>query len=63
MHILNQAVGFYLMHAWIWKPNPAGTFTDWNPKSPVRSRRPRAEYEDQGAPVVGQSRAFGRRGH
>jgi len=32
MHILVPAVGFYLMHAWIWKPNPAGIFTDWNPE-------------------------------
>ena len=31
MHILNPAVGFYLMHAWIWQPNPAGMFMDWNP--------------------------------
>ena len=31
MHILNPAVGFYLMHAWIWKPNPAGMFADFNP--------------------------------
>lgn len=31
MHILNPVVGFYLMHAWIWQPNPAGMFTDWNP--------------------------------
>jgi hypothetical protein len=31
MHILNPAVGFYLMHAWVWKPNPAGMFADWNP--------------------------------
>jgi hypothetical protein len=31
MHILNPAVGFYLMHAWIWQPNPAGVFADWNP--------------------------------
>ena len=31
MHILNQAVGFYLMHAWIWQPNPAGVLSDWNP--------------------------------
>ena len=21
----------YLLHAWIWKHNPAGTFMDWNP--------------------------------
>jgi hypothetical protein len=32
MHILNPAVGFYLMHAWVWKPNPAGMFADWNPE-------------------------------
>jgi hypothetical protein len=31
MHILVPAVGFYIMHAWVWKPNPAGIFTDWNP--------------------------------
>ena len=23
---------FYLLHAWIWKHNPAGMFDDWNPK-------------------------------
>jgi hypothetical protein len=32
MHILNPAVGFYLMHAWVWKQNPAGMFADWNPE-------------------------------
>ena len=32
MHILVPAVGFYLKHAWIWKPNPAGMFADFNPK-------------------------------
>lgn len=32
MHILVAAVGFYLMHAWIWRPNPAGMFADWNPE-------------------------------
>lgn len=31
MHILVPAVGFYIMHAWIWKSNPAGMFADWNP--------------------------------
>jgi hypothetical protein len=30
MHILNPAVGFWLMHAWVWKHNPAGMFEDWN---------------------------------
>ena len=32
MHILVPAVGFYLMHAWVWKPNPAGIMADWNPR-------------------------------
>jgi hypothetical protein len=32
MHILVPAVGFYIMHAWVWKPNPAGMFADWNPE-------------------------------
>jgi len=32
MHILVPAVGFYIMHAWIWRPNPAGMFTDFNPE-------------------------------
>jgi hypothetical protein len=31
MHILVPQVGFYIMHAWVWKPNPAGMFADWNP--------------------------------
>jgi hypothetical protein len=32
MHILVPAVGFWLMHAWIWAHNPAGMFADWNPQ-------------------------------
>ncbi len=34
MHILVPPPGpaFYLMHAWVWKPNPAGMFADWNPE-------------------------------
>jgi hypothetical protein len=34
MHILVPPPGpaFYLMHAWIWKHNPAGMFADWNPE-------------------------------
>jgi hypothetical protein len=32
MHILVPAVGFYIMHAWVWKPNAAGMFADWNPE-------------------------------
>jgi hypothetical protein len=33
MHILAPPPGpaFYILHAWIWKPNPAGIFADWNP--------------------------------
>ena len=23
---------FYLLHAWAWKPNPSGTFANWNPR-------------------------------
>jgi len=23
---------FYFLHAWVWKENPSGTFTDWNPR-------------------------------
>ena len=34
MHILVPPPGpaFYLMHAWIWKHNPSGIMTDWNPE-------------------------------
>jgi hypothetical protein len=32
MHILVPAVGFWIMHAWVWRPNPAGMFADWNPE-------------------------------
>jgi hypothetical protein len=34
MHILVPPPGpaFYLMHAWVWKHNPAGMLTDWNPE-------------------------------
>jgi hypothetical protein len=28
---LNEALGVYVLHAWIWKDNPAGLFEDWNP--------------------------------
>jgi hypothetical protein len=28
---LNPALGVYVLHAWIWKNNPAGMFEDWNP--------------------------------
>jgi hypothetical protein len=28
---LDDTLGVYVLHAWIWKGNPAGTFEDWNP--------------------------------
>lgn len=28
---LNASLGVYVLHAWIWKHNPAGAFEDWNP--------------------------------
>jgi hypothetical protein len=29
--ILNPALGWYILHAWVWKPNPSGMFNNWNP--------------------------------
>jgi hypothetical protein len=29
---LNEALGVYVLHAWVWKNNPAGVFEDWNPR-------------------------------
>jgi hypothetical protein len=29
---LNAALGVYVMHAWIWAPNPDGMFADMNPR-------------------------------
>jgi hypothetical protein len=29
--ILNPALGWYILHAWLWKPNPSGMFNNWNP--------------------------------
>jgi hypothetical protein len=29
---LNEALGVYVLHAWVWKNNPAGMFEDWNPR-------------------------------
>lgn len=28
---LDQSLGVYELHAWIWKHNPSGMFFDWNP--------------------------------
>lgn len=32
LHVLNPALGWYIHHAWIFKHNPSGVFSDWNPK-------------------------------
>jgi len=32
MHILVPAVGFYILHAWVWSRNPADMLADWNPE-------------------------------
>jgi hypothetical protein len=32
MVILVPAVGFYTLHAWVWRHNPAGMFAHWNPE-------------------------------
>jgi hypothetical protein len=32
LHILVPAVGFWIMHAWVWQPNPSGMFADFNPE-------------------------------
>jgi hypothetical protein len=29
---LNAALDVWVLHAWIWKKNPAGMFADWNPR-------------------------------
>lgn len=29
---LNEALGVYVLHAWIWRHNAAGVFEDWNPQ-------------------------------
>jgi hypothetical protein len=31
LHVLNPALGWYIMHAWVFKHNPSGMFEDWNP--------------------------------
>lgn len=32
MHILVPAVGFWILHAWVWSHNPTDMFSDWNPE-------------------------------
>ena len=31
LHVINPVLNWYVAHAWIWKENPSGTFSDWNP--------------------------------
>jgi hypothetical protein len=28
---VNTALGLWVLHAWVWTPNPLGMFEDWNP--------------------------------
>ncbi len=28
----NPDLGLYVLHAWVWRHNPAGMFEDWNPR-------------------------------
>ena len=29
---LNENLGVYVLHAWVWKYNPNGVFADFNPR-------------------------------
>jgi hypothetical protein len=29
---LNEALGVYVLHVWLWRNNPAGIYEDWNPQ-------------------------------
>lgn len=29
---VNAAFGLWVLHAWVWAPNPSGMFADWNPR-------------------------------
>lgn len=29
--VINPVLNWYVAHAWIWKPNPSGIMSDWNP--------------------------------
>lgn len=29
---LNEGLGVYVLHAWIWANNLSGMFEDWNPR-------------------------------
>lgn len=32
LHVINPVLNWYVAHAWIWKENPSGVFSDWNPR-------------------------------
>jgi hypothetical protein len=42
---LDERLGLYVLHAWIWMNNPSGLFEDWNPDvscpTPLRWNGPR----------------------
>ena len=29
---VNATFGLWVLHAWVWQPNPDGIFSDWNPR-------------------------------
>lgn len=33
---LEESLGVYELHAWVWKRNPSGLFFEWNPKVTCR---------------------------
>lgn len=33
----NEALQLWYLHMWVWKPNPAGLFADWNPAVACRA--------------------------
>jgi hypothetical protein len=47
---------FYALHAWVWKRNPAGMFSMWNPR--VRCGTPLASEASEDAAAVGLAREY-----
>ena len=35
-----DSLGIWYLHAWIWEPNPAGVFADWNPNVKCGEQKP-----------------------
>src|SRR5690606_17142716 len=48
---LNEPLGVYVLHAWVFKDNPAGIFEDWNPDVSCASVQ---DGGDGGTDVEGQ---------